>query len=288
MRAELVGASRAKLLQVLRTSTEPLSSHDLAAAAGLHVTTARFHLEILIQSGLIETHVQRHGRGRPRQLYRATEKSIESGPDVPIGPSDVTQAQTTSIDANPADELRIPSEATTAYQDLAMLLAGHWDDAPTSRANRAQQAGRHAAAHASLPFAALTSSPNEHRATTEPQITVGQAAELISEGFADRGFSPELGQEGPTTVIRLRGCPFLAVARAHPEVVCALHLGLLQGSWERLGAPAVHASLHPFNQSDMCLARLTPTPGPTASTQATLAPTPPDNQRPRRSGSHRG
>lgn len=196
---------------------------------------------------------------------------------------------------NTADEQPLSQDGVSpAYQDLAMLLAGHWDDAPARSANRASsadrahQAGRHAAAHATLPFAALTTPPTRRPAatdtpepgTSEPEMTVSRAAQVISDGFADRGFSPELVQEGPTSVIRLRACPFLAVARVHPEVVCALHLGLLQGSWERLGAPAVHASLHPFNRPGMCLARLTPLPEPAATTQATLAPTPPNNPQP--------
>jgi predicted ArsR family transcriptional regulator len=278
MRAELVGASRAKLLEVLRASAEPLSSHDLAAASGLHVTTARFHLEILSQSGLIEAHVQRLGRGRPRLLYRATENGPTLTEELPISPSVTTDAQTVSGAGSAAEEQPLSDGDSPAYQDLAMLLAGNWDEAPASSANRAQQAGRHAAAHASLPFAALTKPPSQRQATRDPdtselEMTVARAAEVISDGFAERGFSPELVQEGPTTVIRLRTCPFLAVARAHPEVVCALHLGLLQGSWERLGAPAVHASLHPFSRPGMCLARLTPIPGAAATTRATLAPT---------------
>jgi predicted ArsR family transcriptional regulator len=302
MRAELVGASRAKLLEVLRASAEPLSSYDLAAAAGLHVTTARFHLEILGQSGLIETHVQRHGRGRPRLLYRATTSDTISGEELSIIPSVTLGAPVLSGAPGAAEDQRLSDDvvsASPAYQDLAMLLAGHWDEASASGVNRAQQAGRHAAAHASFPFAALATPSNRRPATTdpdttepdttepdttepdttEPEMTVARAAEVISEGFAERGFSPEVVQEGPASVIRLRSCPFLAVARVHPEVVCALHLGLLQGSWERLGAPAVHASLHPFSRPGMCLARLTPLPGAAARTQTTLAPSAPDNQR---------
>jgi predicted ArsR family transcriptional regulator len=102
------------------------------------------------------------------------------------------------------------------------------------------------------------------------RASVAEAAESVSAGFAERGFSPELTQEGPTTVITLRSCPFQAVAQAHPEVVCALHLGLLQGSWEQLGAPAVRATLHPFAQPGLCLARLTPLSGPSASTDTAL------------------
>ncbi len=45
----------------------------LAKTVGLHVTTARFHLDVLGRAGLIRRAVERTGRpGRPRQLYSVT------------------------------------------------------------------------------------------------------------------------------------------------------------------------------------------------------------------------
>lgn len=46
----------------------------LAEAVGLHVTTARFHLEVLERAGLVSRAVERAGRpGRPRMVYAAVE-----------------------------------------------------------------------------------------------------------------------------------------------------------------------------------------------------------------------
>lgn len=68
--AALAVASRRRLLEVLRSLAGPLDVAALAEAVGLHVTTARFHLEVLERAGLVSRAAERAGRpGRPRQLY---------------------------------------------------------------------------------------------------------------------------------------------------------------------------------------------------------------------------
>lgn len=49
------------------------------------------------------------------------------------------------------------------------------------------------------------------------------------------GFSPTSpGRDG---VVRLRTCPLLEVARDYPDVVCAVHRGLVEGALSALGRP---------------------------------------------------
>jgi predicted ArsR family transcriptional regulator len=72
---------------------------------------------------------------------------------------------------------------------------------------------------------------------------------------------PELADPAPDTVereIRLRACPYRDVAREHPDVVCAIHLGLLQGALTQLGNPPTTVRLVPFVKPHLCLAYLTP------------------------------
>jgi predicted ArsR family transcriptional regulator len=67
----LAVVSRRRLLEVLQSADEPLDVAALARAIGLHITTARFHLDVLERAGLVGRTVEREGRpGRPRQLYR--------------------------------------------------------------------------------------------------------------------------------------------------------------------------------------------------------------------------
>lgn len=74
--AALAVSSRRRLLEVLQSSTQSLDVRELAAAVGLHVTTARFHLETLERAGLVRRATERAGRpGRPRQLYTVVTKS---------------------------------------------------------------------------------------------------------------------------------------------------------------------------------------------------------------------
>ena len=57
---------------------------------------------------------------------------------------------------------------------------------------------------------------------------------MVVSVFARMGFGPELTPAatsiaGTQQTIRLHACPVRDLARAHPEVGCALHRGLLQG-----------------------------------------------------------
>lgn len=64
----------------------------------------------------------------------------------------------------------------------------------------------------------------------------------------DLGFAPQVGEHD----IRLHACPFREVARAHPEVVCSIHRGLV----EQLSDTTV--ALLPFVEPDLCVIRLDP------------------------------
>jgi predicted ArsR family transcriptional regulator len=70
----LAVVSRRRLLAVLRAAAAPMDVAALAEAVGLHVTTARFHLEVLERAVLVRRAAEQAGRpGRPRQLYVAVE-----------------------------------------------------------------------------------------------------------------------------------------------------------------------------------------------------------------------
>jgi predicted ArsR family transcriptional regulator len=57
-----------------------------------------------------------------------------------------------------------------------------------------------------------------------------------------RGYEPFRDDDG---VMRLRNCPFHAVAQSHPEVVCDMNLSLLGGLLAGLDADDVEAALEP-------------------------------------------
>jgi predicted ArsR family transcriptional regulator len=205
----LASPQRRRLLALLRDGGTAQDAHELAAATGLHVSTVRFHLDLLLRAGLVARRSRpRATAGRPRTVYTAISQPEPGG-----------------------------------YPALARLLAAHLADTAEERIARAEQAG--------LSWAAEVPVDPDLPA----QVDAGQAATAVTGMFARLGFDPELAGDE----IRLRACPFRAAARANPEVVCSVHLGLLRGTLARLGAPPTATRLLPFVEPELCLAQLTPT-----------------------------
>lgn len=97
---------RRRLLAILRGATEPLDAQELARITGQHVTTVRFHLDVLTRESLVRQFQQPpRGRGRPRIGYRAVQRSV-------------------------------------GYQELAQVLADHLGPDPIARSAAAVAAGR--------------------------------------------------------------------------------------------------------------------------------------------------
>ncbi|QCO99279.1 ArsR family transcriptional regulator [Arthrobacter sp. 24S4-2] len=58
-------------------------------------------------------------------------------------------------------------------------------------------------------------------------------------------------------VVQLRGCPFRDAARRHPQVVCSVHLGLVQQLLDGDGDAPPDVRLLPFVQPSLCVITLT-------------------------------
>jgi predicted ArsR family transcriptional regulator len=71
------------------------------------------------------------------------------------------------------------------------------------------------------------------------------------------GFAPERRKSGGEQQIGLRHCPFLELAEARTDVVCPIHLGIMQGVLESSAAPVGVDRLDAFVEPDLCLAHLT-------------------------------
>ena len=71
------------------------------------------------------------------------------------------------------------------------------------------------------------------------------------------GFAPERRKSGKEQQIGLRHCPFLELAETRTNVVCPIHLGLMQGVLESSAAPVTVDRLDAFVEPDLCLAHLT-------------------------------
>jgi predicted ArsR family transcriptional regulator len=86
------------------------------------------------------------------------------------------------------------------------------------------------------------------------RLSDAEAIERLLVLLDDIGFQPEL-ETGRHRVL-MRPCPFLELARRHQEVVCPIHLGLMRGALDELGATTRATRLQPFVRDDLCVAHL--------------------------------
>jgi predicted ArsR family transcriptional regulator len=214
--AALAVVSRRQLLDVLQSAGEPLDATVLAAAVGLHVTTARFHLDVLERAGLVHRATARDSRpGRPRMLYVATAVA----------------------------------DANEGHRQLADALVAALAADPRTARPWAEQAGRRWA-DSQVPAA---EGQSWEEGTTE-----------VSDMFGRLGFAPRVVDDSQQRHLELDACPFRDLARAYPDVVCSLHLGLLRGSLSRLRVPlAEQAGLRPFVGAELCVADISVPPAAT-------------------------
>jgi predicted ArsR family transcriptional regulator len=68
----------------------------------------------------------------------------------------------------------------------------------------------------------------------------------------EQGFVPD----ADGTDVRMHRCPFHDLAEQHPDVVCAVHRGLISGALEELGSGLEVRELDVFVEPDLCVARL--------------------------------
>lgn len=208
------------MLSALTDAGKALSAEDVAVRVDLHVNTVRFHLDALVDAGLAERASEHRTRpGRPRTLYAASAEAPRAG--------------------------------ERSYRLLAEILAGYLatqSDQPAADARAAGEVWGRFLADRPAPFA-----------STDAKAATAQ----LVDALADIGFAPEAdgvngaGEHGEAQVL-LHHCPFREVAVQHREVVCSVHLGLMQGLLDELDAPVTTPRLEPFVQPDLCIAHVAP------------------------------
>lgn len=75
----------------------------------------------------------------------------------------------------------------------------------------------------------------------EPFATAGSALEALVADLDRLGFDPVVaeGDDPETAVVAFANCPFAAYAATHPDVVCSLHRGLVEGFVAAMGDATV-------------------------------------------------
>jgi predicted ArsR family transcriptional regulator len=79
------------------------------------------------------------------------------------------------------------------------------------------------------------------RADAASHQTAPSCLEALVARLDEQGFVPEVdgSEDGETAVVSFLQCPFRELAEAHPELVCSLHRGMVEGFVEGVGGGEV-------------------------------------------------
>ncbi|HEY4569737.1 MAG TPA: helix-turn-helix domain-containing protein [Kribbella sp.] len=206
--ATLSDESRRRMFEFCRRAGRPISRDEAAAAAGISRKLAAFHLERLVDAGLLRGHFEHAGRlrkvGRAPKLYEPVDADL-----------------TVSIPPRQPDLL--------AEILLDGVLSGD-EGSPLESARRAAfRRGERVGA--------------DERARSRPgRLGVERALTLSEATLTRAGFEPVRPRPG---CVRLHSCPFHPLAQTRPEAVCGLNHAFVAGMLSGLGASTVEAVLDP-------------------------------------------
>lgn len=196
-----------------------LTAAELSTRLDLHVTTIRFHLDQLVDIGVVRPHDVRAGVGRPKRHY-----AISPDPLPQPTPTDLYRLLFEGLDGA-TSELADPSEAgwQWAYTQASKAL-GARDDTPAT-------------------------TPGEFVAK------LGALIDLLGQW----GYSPDVStaDQGQRAELALTQCPLRHLAETNLSQACSLHEGVLRGALDSLGEPDLELGLHPFAQPQLCVATIT-------------------------------
>jgi predicted ArsR family transcriptional regulator len=214
--AVLAEPVRRALYDHVTGQSEPVGRDAAAAAVGIGRPLAAFHLDRLVDAGLLEVTYRRlsgrtgPGAGRPAKLYRRSKRELELS--LPARRYDVA--------------------AGLFAEALSAGIAG------TASATEALDASARAYGESLGREARRRAGRRRGRAAL-----VDAAIDVLSEA----GFEPARGE---SDLIVLRNCPFDAIARTHRDLVCGMNLSLMDGVIAGLRATGLEAELDP--QPGMC------------------------------------
>jgi predicted ArsR family transcriptional regulator len=188
---------RRGLYAYVERQTRPVGRDEAAGAFGVSRSLAAFHLDRLVEVGLLTAEYRRPagrtgpGAGRPAKLYRRSRRRLS---------------------------ITLPRRD---HELLASLLAASLppiDDPSNGSLDSAQETGRALGARA------------RKRIRGKPRTSL---LECVSDVLEEIGFEP---YEGAGHEIRTRNCPFDPISRRFTGVVCDAGVALVKGIVDGVGA----------------------------------------------------
>ena len=215
--------ARRELYLHVAAQPEPVSREQAAVAVGLPLHSAKFHLDRLVEEGLLEVEFRRlsgrtgPGAGRPSKLYRRSSRQLSV--------------------SLPERRYDLAGDVLAAAIDHAMR-----HQAPIADAVRD-------AAHRRGLQIADEARPGEGEGR-DLRSTGGSDLEVTADVLAEHGYEPRLVDRE----ICLANCPFDRLAAEHTELVCGMNLALIAGVLEGLSTQELAAELAP--QEGFCCVKV--------------------------------
>jgi len=225
----LASSSRLTLLHALQ-ERGPMTVAELSREAGLCPSATREHLQRLADAGFVRGAPEvRTTRGRPRILYEAIAGENP--------PRDGSAARRLGDSLVRAALTRAALGQATPHDD-----PGEGAPGPTDPSRAARAAGRR------LVDVLRSAGDGDPDPTPENQLAA------LDDHLCQLGLDPELEPDGLR--FHLYRCPFLDLAAEREDVLCAVHLGLVQGVLAGVGGPVRAEALLPLVEPDHCVLQL--------------------------------
>ncbi|MTE14061.1 helix-turn-helix transcriptional regulator [Nocardia aurantiaca] len=193
----------------IRRARRPVTRDEAAAEAGISRKLAAFHLDKLVDAGLLRARYEAVGLtrrvGRTPKVYEPAETDVR---------------------------VSIPERR---YEVLAEILMG------AVLTEGAGETARDVALRVATRRGTELGDAERER-VTPGRLGAERALTLLQALLAEQGFEP--GRTGPSC-IRLHNCPFHPLAASAPALVCGLNHAYLSGVIDGLGADAIEAVLAP-------------------------------------------
>lgn len=197
---------RARLYQAVATGGSPIDRDEAAAAAGIGRPLAAYHLDKLVELGLLTASYRRPagragpGAGRPAKVYSRSGREFA----VTVPPREYELA---------ARLLAAAVDSDTGGTSRSMLLA------------TAREFGTDLGV----------------RARSRDRATAGTGP-AVDDALRQYGFEPSTAEDGS---VELRNCPFHQLVASHQKLVCGMNLAMMQGLVSGLGEPDMRPQLDP-------------------------------------------
>ncbi|HMG29903.1 MAG TPA: hypothetical protein VK585_07270 [Jiangellaceae bacterium] len=209
--AALAEDSRRIMYDYIRRQAHPVTRDEAAAQAGISRKLAAFHLEKLVEAGLLHAEQQapptgaRRGPGRVPKVYRPTDTELS----VSIPERRLDLLGEVLVDA-------LAAEAATGTAREAALLGARRRGIELGTAERTERRLNRTGAERAM------------------HLACGVLERIGYEPYSDDDRS-----------VRMRNCPFHPLAARQRDLVCGMNRELIDGLLRGLGNSTVDAALAP-------------------------------------------